>query len=328
MRHRGGGQALTPRHRGRPNRRRIAGGFAVSALLHIVVIGALLLRLDWKREPEMLPPPATVSMVFDGGRPEGPTTLKPTPEPERFSTPPSELGGPVVGLQTAPLQPPPASPPSHPPETALLEPPKAQPSTSPPTPVAPPPPSPEAPTEPGPAEIVPPPAPSAPSREAKPEASPPVRQSQPEQHPPDFPAPMQFSFGSPGATPGAATPGKPLLSLGLSKRGPEDASPFSMDTSAEVGPDWRNELTEWVQEHSYYPQQAAELGQQGPSRVLVVVKADGEVASVELEKSSGSPWLDLALQGLFRGAKLPPLPKHLGEEPLELHFTMYYILRH
>jgi TonB family protein len=139
---------------------------------------------------------------------------------------------------------------------------------------------------------------------------------------------MQFSFGSPGETPGAATPGKRLLSLGLSKRGPEDSSPFSMDTSAEVGPDWRNELSEWVQEHSYYPQQAVALGQEGPTRVLVIVKADGEVASVELERSSGSPWLDLALEGLFRGAKLPPLPKHLGDEPLTLHFTMYYVLRH
>jgi protein TonB len=276
----------------------------------------------------MLPPPATVSMVFEGGRPEGPTTLNPTPD--ATDVPRSDAGGPLGGQQTAP--PPPPSPPSPPPETALPERPVAPPPTASPSPLTPPPPPPAPATETGPAEVaVPPPSPSSPPvppPESKPETPPPLRQSPPERHPSDFPAPMQFSFNSPAATPGAATPGKPVLSLGLSKRGPEDASPFSMDTNFEVGPDWRNELSEWVHEHSYYPEQAVELGQQGRTKVLVIVNPDGQVTSVELERSSGSAWLDLALQGLFRGAKLPPLPKRPGDEPLELHFTMYYILKH
>jgi outer membrane biosynthesis protein TonB len=53
---------------------------------------------------------------------------------------------------------------------------------------------------------------------------------------------------------------------------------------------------------------------------------DGRVTSVELEHGSGSPWLDLALEGLFRGAKLPPLPKSAGDQPVPFHFTMHYIL--
>jgi protein TonB len=137
---------------------------------------------------------------------------------------------------------------------------------------------------------------------------------------------MNFSFGPPGDAPGAASPGKPLLSLGLPRRGVEDSTPFSMDTDAEVGPDWRNALSEWVTEHSYYPSQAAALGHQGTAQVLVTTMPDGRVLSAELESRSGSQWLDLALEGLFRGAKLPPMPKSAGDQPVQFHFTMHYIL--
>jgi TonB family protein len=137
---------------------------------------------------------------------------------------------------------------------------------------------------------------------------------------------MDFSLGRPGAEPGAPAPGKPFLSLSLPRPGREDPTPFSMDTDAEVGPDWRNALSEWVNEHSYYPSQAAEMGQQGTVRVLVTTQPDGRVLSVEMERRSGSPWLDLALEGLFRGAKLPPMPKSVGEQPVPFHFTMHYII--
>jgi hypothetical protein len=45
-----------------------------------------------------------------------------------------------------------------------------------------------------------------------------------------------------------------------------------------------------------------------------------------MEKRSGSPWLDIALEALFRGAKLPPMPKSVGDQPVPFHFTMHYIL--
>ena len=137
---------------------------------------------------------------------------------------------------------------------------------------------------------------------------------------------MDFSLGRPGETPGAPTPGKPLLSLSLPRKGPEDSTPFSMDTDAEVGPDWRNALSAWVRDHSYYPEQAAEMGQEGTVRVLVTTTPDGHVLSVDVERRSGSPWLDLALDGLFRGAKLPPMPKSVGDQPVSFHFTLHYIL--
>ena len=114
--------------------------------------------------------------------------------------------------------------------------------------------------------------------------------------------------------------------MGLPKRGPEDSTPFSIDTDAEVGPDWRNALAAWVTEHSYYPSQAIALRQEGTVRILVTTMPDGHVTSVDLERGSGSPWLDLALEGLFRGAKLPPMPKTVGDQPVPFHFTMHYII--
>jgi len=137
---------------------------------------------------------------------------------------------------------------------------------------------------------------------------------------------MDFSLGAPPAKPGAASFGQPLLSLTLPHRGPADPTPYSVDTDADVGLDWRNALSEWVEEHSYYPSQAAEMHQQGSVRVLVTTLPNGRVTSVELERGSGSPWLDLALEGMFRGAKLPPLPKSAGDQPVPFHFTMHYIL--
>jgi periplasmic protein TonB len=342
-----------------PARRRIASGAAVSLVLHAVVLALLLVRLKWDREPEPLPPPSTVDMVFEGGRPEGPSTPEPTPVPVPSTARPSDIGGapggaapppPPEAAQPSPSEPQPVPPAEAPPKLALAPSPEPPPPlVVPPPPVLPSPPvvQPPPPTEPGPAEItVPPPPPPVPAQPPAPQTPaqkqtwPPMRQ-QPTttttpsttpnaakttpRHPSDFPAPMDFSFGPPTA-PGVPTPGRPILSLGLPRRGPEDSAPFSLETNAEVGPDWRNALSEWVHEHAYYPEQAAELGQEGTTRVLVKTMPGGHVLSVEMEKRSGSPWLDLALEGLFRGAKLPPMPRSAGDEPVEFHFTMHYII--
>jgi len=137
---------------------------------------------------------------------------------------------------------------------------------------------------------------------------------------------MDFSFGGPSAKPDTLAFGKPLLSLTLPRRGPADPTPYSLDTDADVGLDWRNALSQWVEEHAYYPTQAAEMHQQGTVRVLVTATPDGHVLSVDMERRSGSPWLDLALEGMFRGAKLPPMPKSAGDQPVPFHFTMHYII--
>ncbi len=252
-------------------------------------------------------------MAFMGGKPEGPSApelpLIPVPE----SAPPADAGG----LSQAPLSPPrdlppePRSPEPPPPEAPPLQPPPPEPPPPEPPPPEPPPP------EPPPPEPLPPPPPRPP---VPPPPRPPARVAP---KPPEFPAPMDFSLAPSRPD---APPGQPRLTLGIPRRGPMDSSPFSLDTDAEVGPDWRNALSDWVHTHAYYPRQAARMGQDGASRVVVTVLPNGKVIDVELEKSSGSPWLDIALLGLFRGARIPPLPQSAGDRPVTFHFTMNYIL--
>ena len=60
-------------------------------------------------------------------------------------------------------------------------------------------------------------------------------------------------------------------------------------------------------------------------KVHVVADPDGRVREVELIDKSGSMWLDLALQALFRDQHIPPLPSG-DHEPIEFDFTMHYVL--
>jgi protein TonB len=143
---------------------------------------------------------------------------------------------------------------------------------------------------------------------------------------------MNFSF-NPQFSPSRPSPRaayRPMpgtLDLSLAPRRGEASdfsSMFSRVAGAHVGPDWGNELIAWVKRHSYYPPQAAMNGEDGDVMVRVVANPDGHVTSVELTGRSGSQWLDMALTGLFRGARLPPLIDQT--EPLTFDFTMHYIL--
>ncbi|MFL5287776.1 MAG: TonB family protein [Rhodopila sp.] len=116
------------------------------------------------------------------------------------------------------------------------------------------------------------------------------------------------------------------MSLGPAKKGAANNTPLSDIDSDQGGPDWRNALSQWVSQHAYYPERARANGEEGDAKVRVVAQHNGRVTSVELIGRSGSIWLDLALQALFRDAHIPPLPGS-GNEPIEFNFTMHYILR-
>jgi len=162
---------------------------------------------------------------------------------------------------------------------------------------------------------------------------PPVKRPAPPR-PSEFPAPTDFSFGRPLAAPqtharAPATPRPPGaidMSLGPAKKGSANNTPLSDIDSDQGGPDWRNALSQWVSQHAYYPERARANGEEGDAKVRVVAQHNGRVTSVELIGRSGSIWLDLALQALFRDAHIPPLPGS-GNEPIEFNFTMHYILR-
>lgn len=115
------------------------------------------------------------------------------------------------------------------------------------------------------------------------------------------------------------------MSLGPASRGAADPTPLSEHDEDAAGADWRNALSRWVAEHAYYPEQAAREAEEGDAKVRVLADPDGRVKEVELIGKSGSMWLDLALQSLFRDQHIPPLPSG-DHDPIEFNFTMHYVL--
>jgi TonB family protein len=139
---------------------------------------------------------------------------------------------------------------------------------------------------------------------------------------------MDFSLGGLPAARPAPREHRPRgsidMTLGPAARGSANSAAQSDDDS-DGGPDWRNALSRWVAEHAYYPEQAQRDGDEGDVRVHVFADHNGRVREVELIGKSGSMWLDLALQSMFRDAHIPPLPTP-GSEPIDFDFTMHYIL--
>jgi len=309
--------------------RRLGPVLLISLYLHLTLLLLVAVKVHFDRPEEELPPPSTVAMVFEGGQPEGPALPHPQPNVVAPTQPPAPPPAPQAAIAPAPPIPPAA--PAPPPQVAIAPPPAPQlapvPAPLPEPPIPPHPPSrtaeetPPA-RPPSLAMAIPRPVPPAP-RPRQPAPAAPAR-------PDAFPTPMNFSFNRlpsrvrpPEQTSSRVAPTTLDFSL-APRQGATDNTPFSRVAGAHVGPDWRNELSAWVRNHAYYPEQAAMNGEDGDVTVQVAVNPNGRVTSVQMRSRSGSQWLDLALMGLFRDANLPALPD--ATEPLTFDFTMHYIL--
>jgi protein TonB len=292
--------------------RRLRLAVLISLLLHALLGVVLLVTIPLKETEEHLPPPAPVSMVFESGNRKGPSAPEPSLMPS--PTPPSQ-SEPAPPAREAPLPLPPPPPPPPPVEPEIKPEVVPQPAPSPPAPEPPPP------AEAEPLPLPPPPRPAPPVKQA---VKPPPPKQPPPPKPSDFPAPMNFSYGTPSKPAAKASPGASDFSYGPVRRGAADDTPFADIDGDTGGPDWRNALSRWVREHAYYPPQARRDGEEGDAKVHVIAKPDGHVTSVELIGRSGSVWLDMALQSLFRDARIPGIPG--ATQPIEFNFTMHYIL--
>ena len=90
--------------------------------------------------------------------------------------------------------------------------------------------------------------------------------------------------------------------------------------------DWGEELREFVEEHKYYPREAAENGEQGSAVVRMTVSRDGTVRKLTLISSSGSHLLDAAWMAVFRDNKLPPFNDDMPENEMTFSFELDYHL--
>ncbi len=305
-----------------------------SLLLHALALAIIVWRLQPGSEgaSQPLPEPSSFDMVFQGGASK-PSSMAHTPDAKPATAP---------GYKTAPPEPvphptqqPEAPPPAAPQAPTPPAPETAPPETAPPKPV-PQKPAPPAPVVPPRVELPPPPQPTPFSVPVPPPpAPPPPTPTPPQPRPPatarptppaeprsssGFQRPQNYSFG---------TPSRPtqLGGLGDAARTAGPYQPAPQITGAQLGRDWVNAYSEWVQRHLYYPQQAAENGEDGTAEVMLTIDRYGRVQSVELVGRSGSKWLDLAIQGMFRRQIVPPFPPGTKEDSATVDQTIHYILR-
>ena len=297
-----------------------------SGLLHLLVLLAILLLMlpSPPREPGSSNP---VTIIFEpslpGARPDQPEGKPLASAPVEGPQMPPPPGNEVVRppspkAEPAPAEPAPAEPlPVPPPPPAVVPDAVAQPRPAPPAPVAA--------TQPRPRPS-PQPSPKAEAQRAAPLAE------------PSLSAPMNFSFGGITGDPLRTRPtGRrntidPTLGADIANRvgaPPTDVNRPNASikvTGAQVGTDWITMLHGWWAQHGYYPPQAAQNGEDGTVRIHVVVDRYGKVLGVELIGKSGSQWLDLAAQAVFRGATLPPFPPNTPEPRADLDLTIRYLL--
>ena len=137
---------------------------------------------------------------------------------------------------------------------------------------------------------------------------------------------MNYGNISPVAPPAPPAPRGMNFSLPTSDAQAATASDFSV--KGDAGADWDAALTKWVQEHAYYPQAAAEQGQQGTATVEFTVDRNGHVTGLKLLDSAGSPFLDQAWEQLFEDNTLPPFPKDAKDNHVVVRYTVHYVLIH
>ncbi len=187
-------------------------------------------------------------------------------------------------------------------------------------------PTPAPPTRLPPMEAPPPvPLPELPSAEAVPK---PLPHPKPAQNNSPLSHPMNLSFAPPRPHHRRAGSGGSIdLSLGPMVQNGQINTPYASTSSIHgVSSDYEQELGDWIRRHMYYPEDAAERGEDGPSSVKVVLDRQGHVKSIKLVNSSGSYALDDATEGMFRGATLPPIPPDMKGPTFDVDLTIDYIL--
>ena len=310
-------------------RRRLLPLLLGSLLLHFLVLAAFWLSPP--TPPADLATPPGVSMLFD----QGATT--PTEQPGSAPVPSAPMAAPA---NPSP-QPAEATPPAP-----VEPPPAATPPTPAPQPVQPPP------TPPIPQTESPTPEPTLP--EDKTADSPAVRFQSPRSlraflEPVPIPQPLPMPPAPPRATPRPPSPARssagsfphPMFnSLGTSlsgvaegqrtatQSGGSSLQPFAQTSGTPLGAGWNEAFRNWVESHKYYPEQAAQLGQQGVVTVEMTIQSDGHVTDLRLVGRSGSPWLDMALQSMFRDAHVPPFPPGTKDPSVTYRVQMNYQLVH
>jgi TonB family protein len=278
-------------------RRWLEMAVAVSLFVHGMILAIILLAKHLPSRPPEPPPEQGMEMVFEHGQ-QSPHAV---PHPGRFiQIPRGETTG---SVEQRPAQPTPPTPPPamQRPEVNLL-PPEMLAPPMPPT-----------------AHAEPTPSPSKAERQekARPRAAP---QSNPFAH-----LTMQnFAPRPPSHARGLRNSRSFDLSMGPVIEGGQLRDAVPHIASAGADGDYMELLSEYVETHKYYPEQAGRNGEQGTATIKATIERDGTVKDVRLEQSSESRMLDLALLSMFRDKHLPPFPDDMKENERDFTISMTY----
>jgi protein TonB len=135
-----------------------------------------------------------------------------------------------------------------------------------------------------------------------------------------------MSFGQASPAPPPLSTARPALNTSLPESNAEAVNAPELTIKGNIGADWKAELNRWVNEHKYYPDAAAEQGQQGAVTIEFTVDRHGNVTGLRMLDGSGSPFLDQAWLGLFAENTLPPFPPGTKSDTLDITATMHFEL--
>lgn len=259
-------------------------------LLHVLVL-VVAMHLRGKPLPDDQEAASGISVVLDNGG------------DKQAEAPPSPNHGPPQMAQspTAPPPPPPPPPQPQPPEVNLNVPPNVL------------------------ATLPPPPPHPQPRPRPRPRPQQAARQSQ------ALPGNGMMmmggmSYGSSPSNMAAAPSPHKALNLDLPQSDAQAVAGPQLTVKGDIGADWMSELNDWVNAHKYYPQAAAEQGQQGAVTIEFTVDRQGNVTGLKMLTSSGYQFLDLAWLGMFQGVQLPAFPQGTKADHITVDATMNYEL--
>ena len=214
----------------------------------------------------------------------------------------------VCLVAVSPL-PPPAAPDDQAIEMVFEAPPAAAPPAA-PEPPAPPP-----------DELPPPPEASPPPEAPPPEPAPPLPQpAEPLPVPPPPPRPRPPP-PRPEA-PATAAPAPVMAPASVATAPPAASAPEP--AAPAVDPRWSRSVSEWLEAHRTYPDEARRRGEEGRVALRFTVDRSGAVLDVELVHSSGSPRLDAAALALLRTAALPPFAASMTAGQITITMQIRY----
>ena len=98
--------------------------------------------------------------------------------------------------------------------------------------------------------------------------------------------------------------------------------------TATISDDYRRELSNWLETHKRYPEEARRRGEQGQAVLRFRIDRGGRVLNYSVTKGTGFADLDTAVTQMMSGAVMPPFPSSMSMPEIEVSVTIRFGLQH